>query len=144
MTFYEVKIGKIISVFVEVNNQTILAYYEVKDIRKENNERVIYAVLAEETKKLIKADLSNQLEITLDFFKWSDIVHNVSSVNDIFLEHFIKNEDVDGAAKYALTLDKEERKMSLGIKQLIPDPWENIAKKYPVESKHNSKVRNFT
>ena len=53
MTFYEVKIGKIISVFVEVNNQTILAYYEVKDIRKENNERVIYAVLAEETKKLI-------------------------------------------------------------------------------------------
>ena len=43
-----------------------------------------------------------------------------------------------------LTLDKEERKMSLGIKQLIPDPWENIDKKYPVESKHTSKVRNFT
>ena len=34
--------------------------------------------------------------------------------------------------------------MSLGIKQLIPDPWENIAKKYPVESKHSAKVRNFT
>ena len=43
-----------------------------------------------------------------------------------------------------LTLDKEERKMSLGIKQLIPDPWENIHKKYPIESKHTSKVRNFT
>ncbi|MDL2309064.1 S1 RNA-binding domain-containing protein, partial [Bacteroidales bacterium OttesenSCG-928-C03] len=43
-----------------------------------------------------------------------------------------------------LTLDREERKMSLGIKQLIPDPWENIMEKYPVGSKHTSTVRNFT
>ena len=43
-----------------------------------------------------------------------------------------------------LTLDREERKMSLGMKQLIPDPWENIAEKYPVSSKHSAKVRNFT
>jgi len=43
-----------------------------------------------------------------------------------------------------LTLDREERKMSLGMKQLIPDPWENIAEKYPVNSKHSAKVRNFT
>lgn len=43
-----------------------------------------------------------------------------------------------------LTLDREERKMSLGIKQLIPDPWENIASKYPVNSKHTATVRNFT
>src|SRR5574344_1007129 len=43
-----------------------------------------------------------------------------------------------------LTLDREERKMSLGIKQLIPDPWENIAEKYPVGSKHTATVRNFT
>lgn len=43
-----------------------------------------------------------------------------------------------------LTLDKEERKMSLGIKQLIPDPWENIAEKYPVDSRHKARVRNFT
>ena len=43
-----------------------------------------------------------------------------------------------------LTLDREERKMSLGIKQLMPDPWENIETKYPVGSKHSSKVRNFT
>ena len=50
----------------------------------------------------------------------------------------------DEVEAVVLTLDKDERKMSLGIKQLIPDPWENIAKKYPVESKHNSKVRNFT
>ena len=43
-----------------------------------------------------------------------------------------------------LTLDREERKMSLGIKQLMPDPWEEIEGRYPVESKHNAKVRNFT
>jgi small subunit ribosomal protein S1 len=43
-----------------------------------------------------------------------------------------------------LTLDREERKMSLGIKQLKPDPWESIEEKYPVGSKHVAKVRNFT
>lgn len=43
-----------------------------------------------------------------------------------------------------LTLDRAERKMSLGIKQLIPDPWENIAEKYPVGSKKTAIVRNFT
>jgi small subunit ribosomal protein S1 len=43
-----------------------------------------------------------------------------------------------------LTLDREERKMSLGIKQLMPDPWINIKEKYPVNSKHKSIVRNFT
>ncbi len=43
-----------------------------------------------------------------------------------------------------LTLDRDEHKMSLGIKQLIPDPWANILSKYPVGSKHNATVRNFT
>ncbi len=43
-----------------------------------------------------------------------------------------------------LTLDREERKMSLGIKQLKEDPWENIEQRYPVGSKHTAKVRNFT
>ena len=43
-----------------------------------------------------------------------------------------------------LTLDREERKMSLGIKQLTPDPWENIEVKYPVGTKTTAKVRNFT
>ena len=43
-----------------------------------------------------------------------------------------------------LTLDREERKMSLGMKQLKPDPWEKIEKQYPVGSKHKAKVRNFT
>ena len=43
-----------------------------------------------------------------------------------------------------LSLDRQERKMSLGIKQLKEDPWENIEQKYPVGSKHTAKVRNFT
>ena len=43
-----------------------------------------------------------------------------------------------------LTMDREERKMSLGIKQLTPDPWTDITTKYPVGSKHSGIVRNFT
>ena len=50
----------------------------------------------------------------------------------------------DAVEAVILTLDREERKMSMGIKQLIPDPWTNIAEKYPVNSKHSSTVRNFT
>ncbi|WP_430409449.1 30S ribosomal protein S1 [Kordia sp.] len=43
-----------------------------------------------------------------------------------------------------LTLDREDRKMSLGIKQMTPDPWTDITTKYPVGSKHTGTVRNFT
>jgi len=43
-----------------------------------------------------------------------------------------------------LTLDREERKMSLGMKQLIPDPWKDIKEKYPSNSRHTATVRNFT
>ena len=43
-----------------------------------------------------------------------------------------------------LTLDRDERKMSLGIKQLKADPWENIEERYPIGSKHTARVRNFT
>ena len=43
-----------------------------------------------------------------------------------------------------LTLDRDDRKMSLGVKQLKPDPWESIEIKYPVGSTHTAKVRNFT
>ncbi len=51
------------------------------------------------------------------------------------------NEEVEAVI---LTLDRDERKMSLGIKQLKPDPWENIEQKYPVGSTHTATVRNFT
>ena len=50
----------------------------------------------------------------------------------------------DEVEAVVLTLDREERKMSLGIKQLKADPWESIEEKYPIGSKHTAKVRNFT
>ena len=50
----------------------------------------------------------------------------------------------DTVEAVVLTLDRDERKMSLGIKQLKQDPWEAIEEKYPVASKHTAKVRNFT
>ncbi|MDA7567492.1 30S ribosomal protein S1 [Flavobacteriaceae bacterium] len=50
----------------------------------------------------------------------------------------------DQVEAIVLTLDREERKMSLGIKQLSSDPWTDITKKYPVGSKHSGIVRNFT
>ncbi|MDG1037133.1 MAG: 30S ribosomal protein S1 [Crocinitomicaceae bacterium] len=50
----------------------------------------------------------------------------------------------DEVEAVVLTLDREERKMSLGIKQLMPDPWEAIEGKYAAKTKHNAKVRNFT
>ena len=63
-------------------------------------------------------------------------------------QHLRSAQDVmkvgDEVEAVILTLDREERKMSLGIKQLKEDPWENIEQKYPVGSKHTAKVRNFT
>ena len=50
----------------------------------------------------------------------------------------------DDIEAVVLTLDREDRKMSLGIKQLKQDPWEDIEVRYPVGSKHSAKVRNFT
>ena len=50
----------------------------------------------------------------------------------------------DEVEAVVLTLDRDERKMSLGIKQLKQDPWQDIEVKYPVGSKHTAKVRNFT
>ncbi|MCM1005901.1 MAG: 30S ribosomal protein S1 [Prevotella sp.] len=50
----------------------------------------------------------------------------------------------DEVEAVVLTLDREERKMSLGIKQLKKDPWEDIETRYPIGSKHTAKVRNFT
>jgi len=50
----------------------------------------------------------------------------------------------DSIEAVVLTLDRDSRKMSLGIKQLTQDPWTDITKKFPVGSKHTGKVRNFT
>ena len=62
---------------------------------------------------------------------------HLRSANDFFKV----GDEVDAKI---LTLDKEERKMSLGIKQMQEDPWSVITKKFPVDSKHNVKVINFT
>ena len=57
-------------------------------------------------------------------------------------QDFVKvGDEVDAVV---LTLDREERKMSLGIKQMTPDPWTDITSKYPVDSSHTGIVRNFT
>jgi small subunit ribosomal protein S1 len=50
----------------------------------------------------------------------------------------------DSVEAIILTLDREERKMSLGIKQMMPDPWDAIEAKFAVTTKHKAKVRNFT
>jgi small subunit ribosomal protein S1 len=50
----------------------------------------------------------------------------------------------DSVKAQILTLDKETRKMSLGVKQMTPDPWADITATFPVGSKHSVKVRNFT
>ena len=50
----------------------------------------------------------------------------------------------DQVEAIVLSIDREERKMSLGVKQLTPDPWSEITSKYPVNSTHTGKVRNFT
>jgi len=57
-------------------------------------------------------------------------------------QDFLKVGDEIEAA--ILNLDREERKISLGLKQLMPDPWTNIMEKYPAGSKHTAKVRNFS
>ncbi|KGN73884.1 30S ribosomal protein S1 [Porphyromonas macacae] len=63
--------------------------------------------------------------------------HHLRSAQD-----FLKvGEEIEAVV---LTLDREERKMSLGLKQLKQDPWEGIEERYPVGSKHVAKVRNFT
>jgi len=57
-------------------------------------------------------------------------------------QEFMKvGDEVEGVV---LTLDREERKMSLGIKQLTPDPWEKAAERYPIGSKHKAVVKNMT
>jgi len=56
-------------------------------------------------------------------------------------EFFTVGEEIE---TQVLTLDREERKMSLGVKQLTPDPWGDVAKKYAIDSKHKGKVTNIS
>ena len=72
--------------------------------------------------------------IHVSAMSWSAHLHSAQEVMKV-------GDEVDAVI---LTLDREERKMSLGVKQLKADPWENIEEKYPVGSQHTAKVRNFT
>ena len=64
------------------------------------------------------------------------------------LNTYVQSQDFmkvgDEVEAVVLTLDRDERKMSLGIKQLKNDPWQNIEEKYAVGTKHKAIVRNFT
>ena len=81
-------------------------------------------------------ELQTGIEALLHVSEMSWSTH-LRSAND-----FYKKGDVLKAQ--ILTLDKETRKMSLGVKQMTPDPWANIEANFPVGSKHSVKVRNFT
>ena len=93
-------------------------------------------------KVVVMADYGAFIEITpgveglihVSEMSWSAHLHSA--------QEFMKVGDEVEAV--ILTLDRDERKMSLGVKQLREDPWEKIDEKYPVGSKHTAKVRNFT
>ena len=106
------KVGHILDVSIKQNGSAIYAYYEVKDIRSENDEQLIEITLSEDVKHLrdIKElDLEKNSTITINQWDWFDIVNGITTVKALLLEDFIDNEDVNGATKYALTLkDKEQ------------------------------------
>lgn len=81
-------------------------------------------------------EIQSGIEALLHVSEMSWSTH-LRSANDFFK----KGDEVEAQI---LTLDREERKMSLGIKQMLPDPWADIEKQYSVDSKHKVKVRNFT
>ena len=68
-----------------------------------------------------------------------------SQLTCVFVDHgLMRLNEGDEVEAVVLTLDRDERKMSLGLKQLTPDPWADIETKYAVGSRHTAKVRNFT
>ena len=81
-------------------------------------------------------ELQAGIEALLHVSEMSWSTH-LRSANDFFK----KGDELEAKI---LTLDREQRKMSLGIKQMLPDPWADIEKKYPLSSKLTVKVRNFT
>lgn len=93
-------------------------------------------------KVVVIADYGAFVEITPGF---EGLVH-VSEMS--WSQHLRSAQDFlkvgDEVECVILSLDREERKMSLGIKQLMTDPWSDIEIKYPVNSRHTAKVRNFT
>lgn len=87
-----------------------------------------------------------------DYGAFVELEHGIEGlihVSEMSWSHHIKNpaqilKEGDEVEAVLLSIEPEERKISLGLKQLTPDPWENIEDKYPVGSKHKGIVRNLT
>ncbi|MFW9817723.1 MAG: 30S ribosomal protein S1, partial [Candidatus Thorarchaeota archaeon] len=87
-----------------------------------------------------------------DYGAFVELEHGIEGlihVSEMSWSHHIKNpsqilKEDDEVEAVLLNIEPEERKISLGLKQLTPDPWENIEDKYPVGSKHSGEVRNLT
>jgi len=96
--------------------------------------------------------VKGKVVVMADFGAFVEIAAGVEGVIDVsemsWSQHLRSAQEFlkvgDEVEAVILTLDRTERKMSLGIKQLKPDPWQNIEEKYTVGSKHTAKVRNFT
>ena len=96
--------------------------------------------------------LSGKVVVIADYGAFVEIAPGVEGLIHVsemsWSQHLRSAQDFmavgDTVESVVLTLDREDKKMSLGIKQLMPDPWNAIEVKYAVGSKHSAKVRNFT
>ncbi|RMF60745.1 MAG: 30S ribosomal protein S1 [Calditrichaeota bacterium] len=87
-----------------------------------------------------------------DYGAFVELEHGIEGlihVSEMSWSHHVKNpsqilKEGDEVEAVLLSIEPEERKISLGLKQLTPDPWENIEEKYPIGSKHKGVVRNLT
>ncbi len=100
----------------------------------------------------IGAKVKGKVTVLADYGAFVEIVKGIEGLVHVsemsWSTHLRSAQDFlkvgDEVEAQILTLDKENRKMSLGIKQLIPDPWESITQKYPVGTVHKGTVKNLT
>jgi small subunit ribosomal protein S1 len=105
-----------------------------------------------DTKMAIGDKVSGKVVVMADYGAFVELAAGVEGLIHVsemsWSQHLRSAQDFmkigDTVEAVVLTLDREERKMSLGIKQLMPDPWSDIDTKYAVNTKHSAKVRNFT
>ncbi|GAA3630873.1 30S ribosomal protein S1 [Flavivirga jejuensis] len=109
-----------------------------------------WEALAEEVK--VGDKVKGKVVVIADYGAFIEVVDGVEGLIHVsemsWSTHLRSAQDFvsvgDEVEAVILTLDREDRKMSLGIKQLTPDPWTDITEKYPLASKHTGIVRNFT
>ena len=105
-----------------------------------------------DTKMEIGDKVSGKVVVMADYGAFIEIAPGVEGLIHVsemsWSQHLRSAQDFmkigDTVEAVVLTLDRDDRKMSLGIKQLMPDPWNDIETKYAVNTKHAAKVRNFT